>query len=52
MKIQITLEVESLEAIRLILRMGSDYSLYDYKIINHKILSDYPEKSDKKRKEI
>jgi hypothetical protein len=38
MKIQLTIEVESKNALATILKVGSDYSLFDYQVLDFKIL--------------
>ena len=39
MKINLELEVESIAALRTILRTGSDYSLYSYTVLNFEVAS-------------
>jgi hypothetical protein len=40
MIIQVAVEVKSKEALATILRVGSEYSLHDYNVIDFKILKD------------
>ncbi|MEK6880568.1 MAG: hypothetical protein AABY22_13205 [Nanoarchaeota archaeon] len=55
MKINLTIEVESKEALADILRRGANYTLYDYKIIDWKVLDgvwDIKEKTNYKEEKI